>query len=186
MCWKDETGPGYEKCLDSPSGDYFHPIYQGPKIDDQYIPWVPAAPSPPPPPVSISPALPAPAPVAAPCPAGSYVDPNNLSNCLPSTDGNDYVALAASPGSTAAGGYGTATTQEQADSIAMAQCVASGGGACLVASRAYHACAAFALDPNGAVIGGTGPDMATAATDAQNKARGAYSARGHCADPPGN
>lgn len=24
-----ETGPGYEKCLSSPSGDYFNPIYVG-------------------------------------------------------------------------------------------------------------------------------------------------------------
>lgn len=32
-----ETGPGYQKCLDSPSGDYFNPIYQGPK----YSPWAP-------------------------------------------------------------------------------------------------------------------------------------------------
>jgi hypothetical protein len=27
-----QTGPGYEKCIDSPSGDYFHPIYQGPAL----------------------------------------------------------------------------------------------------------------------------------------------------------
>jgi len=33
-----ETGPGYEKCLTSPSGDYFNPIYQGPKLDRPYIP----------------------------------------------------------------------------------------------------------------------------------------------------
>lgn len=32
-----ETGPGYQKCIDSPSGDYFNPIYQGPK----YSPWAP-------------------------------------------------------------------------------------------------------------------------------------------------
>jgi hypothetical protein len=32
-----ETGPGYEKCLDSPRGDYFNPIYLGPR----YSPWNP-------------------------------------------------------------------------------------------------------------------------------------------------
>lgn len=42
-----ETGPGFQKCLDSPRGDYFNPIYAGPKIPDSYIPWVPdPAPSP--------------------------------------------------------------------------------------------------------------------------------------------
>lgn len=42
-----ETGPGFQKCLDSPSGDYFNPIYAGPKIPDSYIPSVPdTAPSP--------------------------------------------------------------------------------------------------------------------------------------------
>ena len=39
------TGPGYEKCLSSPSGDYFNPIYQGPKLPDGYIPWSPPAPA---------------------------------------------------------------------------------------------------------------------------------------------
>lgn len=42
-----ETGPGFQKCLDSPSGDYFNPIYAGPKVPESYIPWVPdTAPSP--------------------------------------------------------------------------------------------------------------------------------------------
>ncbi|WP_059016994.1 hypothetical protein [Mycobacterium sp. M26] len=27
-----DTGPGYQKCIDSPSGDYFNPTYQGPKV----------------------------------------------------------------------------------------------------------------------------------------------------------
>jgi hypothetical protein len=39
-----ETGPGFEKCLTSPSGDYFNPIYQGPKLPDGYVPWSPPAP----------------------------------------------------------------------------------------------------------------------------------------------
>ncbi len=42
-----ETGPGFQKCLDSPTGDYFNPIYAGPKIPESYVPWVPdTAPSP--------------------------------------------------------------------------------------------------------------------------------------------
>src|SRR6478752_2304397 len=39
-----ETGPGFEKCLSSPSGDYFNPIYQGPMLPDGYVPWSPPAP----------------------------------------------------------------------------------------------------------------------------------------------
>src|SRR5690349_22295107 len=39
-----ETGPGFEKCLSSPSGDYFNPIYQGPKLPDGHVPWSPSAP----------------------------------------------------------------------------------------------------------------------------------------------
>lgn len=27
-----DTGPGYQKCISSPSGDYFNPIYAGPKV----------------------------------------------------------------------------------------------------------------------------------------------------------
>ena len=42
-----ETGPGYQKCIDSPSGDYFNPIYQGPKIyEGGNVPWVPSVPAP--------------------------------------------------------------------------------------------------------------------------------------------
>lgn len=33
-----QTGPGYEKCIDSPSGDYFNPVYQGPIYNN---PWGP-------------------------------------------------------------------------------------------------------------------------------------------------
>jgi hypothetical protein len=36
-----ETGPGFEKCISSPHGDYFNPVYQGPKLPDGSIPWVP-------------------------------------------------------------------------------------------------------------------------------------------------
>src|SRR5690349_2886702 len=39
-----ETGPGFEKCLSSPSGDYFNPVYQGPKLPDGYVPWSPPTP----------------------------------------------------------------------------------------------------------------------------------------------
>lgn len=37
-----DTGPGYQKCISSPSGDYFTPIYAGPKLPDSYIPWTPS------------------------------------------------------------------------------------------------------------------------------------------------
>ncbi len=29
-----DTGPGYQKCISSPSGDYFNPTYAGPKVFD--------------------------------------------------------------------------------------------------------------------------------------------------------
>jgi hypothetical protein len=182
-----ETGPGYEKCLTSPSGDYFNPIYQGPKMPDGYVPWVPSAPAP-----AVS--VPAPplidtnssATLATGCPAGSYVDPANLSSCLPSTAGNDYVSLATSPSNVAATAFGTATGQGEADAIAMAQCVARSNSACLVAARAYHACAQIALDTNGAVVAGVGPDIGSATAAALDAAPGGRVLGGHCADPPGN
>lgn len=184
-----ETGPGFEKCLSSPSGDYFHPIYQGPKLDDGNVPWIPSAgppiiDSPASPPIDTSSGL-GPAATAG-CPEGSYVDPSNLSSCLAATPGNDYVALATSLSNPAAAGYGTATSQGQADQIAMAQCIARSNSACQVAARAFHACAAFALGANGIVVGGVGPDPSTAAADALNAAPGGRPLGGHCAEPPGN
>lgn len=184
-----ETGPGFEKCISSPSGDYFNPIYQGPKLDDRYIPWVPSAVPPPvrvpaPPPINITNG-PGPAATAG-CPEGSYVDPTNLSSCLPDTPGNDYVSLAASSSNPAAGAFGTAPTQGKADDIAIAQCVAGSNSACQVIARAYHACAAYALGANGIIVGGVGPDPSTASADALNAAAGGPALGGHCAEPPGN
>lgn len=186
-----ETGPGYEKCLTSPSGDYFNPIYQGPKLDRPYTPSFPIFS--PPPPVSI----PAPLPsntgngfgpgAPARCPEGMYVDPNNLSSCLAATPGNDYVALAASPGlPTAGAAYGGAASQGEADRIAMAQCVAGTNSTCEIIARAYHACAAIALAPNGSMVSGVGPDPNAAATAAMNAAPGGQALGGRCSEPPGN
>lgn len=185
-----ETGPGYEKCLSSPSGDYFNPIYQGPKLPQGSIPWVPSinpAPIfvPPAPPIAVP--APAPAPIASTgCPPGTYVNPDNLGSCLPSTPGNDFVSMAAAPSNPTAATFGTATSQAEADDIAIAQCVAMTNATCRVAAQAYHACAAFAVDTNGVFVSGGGPDIAAAAADALTAAPGAQIIGGRCADPPGN
>ncbi|MFG1930878.1 DUF4189 domain-containing protein [Mycobacterium sp. NPDC048908] len=184
-----ETGPGFEKCLDSPTGDYFHPIYQGPKLDDRYIPWVPSA-DPPPviaptsPPVNTNGGL-SPAATAG-CPEGSYVDPSNLNACLAATPGNDYISLAASSSNPELGGYGMAASQGQADEIAIAECTARTNSACQVAARAFHACAAYALGANGIIAGGVGPDPSAASADALHGAPGGRAAGGKCSEPPGN
>ncbi|QIV81752.1 DUF4189 domain-containing protein [Mycolicibacterium frederiksbergense] len=107
-----------------------------------------------------------------------YVDPNNLSTCLAATPGNDYVALAASPGlPTAGAAYGGAASQGEADRIAMAQCVAGTNSTCEIIARAYHACAAIALAPDGSMVSGVGPDPNAAATAAMNAAPRRASAR---------
>ena len=100
------------------------------------------------------------------CGPGTYVSPDDLNVCLPATAGNDYVALAYSP-STGAGGWGTADTQDRANQIAMAQCVASSNSVCQVIAAVHHGCAAYAIDAeSGVVQGGTGADGASAAADA--------------------
>jgi len=174
-----ETGPGFEKCLSSPSGDYFNPIYQGPKLPDGYLPSVPYTPAPP--------LVDTNTPTASTgCPSGSYVDPSNLSSCLPGTAGNDYVSLATPSGNPTGTMFGTATTQSEADEIAIAQCVTRAGAACLVTARAYHACVRLALDSSGAVVNGVGPDPNAAVAAALSAAPGGQVLGGYCADPPGN
>lgn len=77
-----ETGPGYQKCIDSPSGDYFNPIYQGPKIyEGGNVPWVPTY-NPP-----VAPALPpAPSVNAVDVLAGTAL--NNIQNALDADPAN--------------------------------------------------------------------------------------------------
>lgn len=184
-----ETGPGFEKCISSPSGDYFNPIYAGPKVDHKYLPWVPTFISPPisgpaPPPIDAGDNIPA-TPTTG-CPDGTYVDPTNLSSCVLSTPGNDYVALAASPSMPTAAAFGAATNQGEADQIAIAQCIAGTNSACQVVARAYHACAAIALSPNGNLAGGTGHNLDAATAAALNSAPGGHALGGRCSEPPGN
>lgn len=184
-----ETGPGYEKCISSPSGDYFHPIYQGPKVDHSYIPWVPNTspplaniPAAPPPNVNNDPGPPA----ARVCPQGSYVDPSDFKSCIAGTPGNDYVSLATPSNNPTAATFGTATSQPEADQIAVAQCTAGSNSVCQVAAQAHHACAAFAVRANGAIVSGVGPDLDAANASASSQASGGRLVGGRCSDPPGN
>lgn len=181
-----ETGPGYQKCVDGSTGGYFSPIYQGPKVfNNGSIPWVPTYS---PPPIFVPPAAPAiPAPAAqSACAPGSYVDPNNLSSCLPATPGNDYVALAVPVSRPGLAMYGTGSSQASANQIAIAQCVTHNNSTCQVQVSARHACVALALDPTGRFVGGVGPDLATASAKAMDAAPGGQAAGGYCADPPEN
>ncbi len=184
-----ETGPGYEKCISSPSGDYFNPIYQGPKIDHKYIPQAPnTAPTPvyaPVPPSANGGEGPGPAD-ARTCPQGSYVDPGNLNSCLAATPGNDYVSLATSSSNPTMATFGAATTQSGADEIAVAQCIAGTNSTCQVAAQAYHACAAFAVGANGSIVGGVGRNLDAAHADASKAAPGGRVVGARCSDPPGN
>ena len=82
--------------------------------------------------------------------------------------------------------YGAATTQAEADEIAIAQCVARSRSACLVTAQAYHACVQVALDANGVVFSGVGPNPGAASAAALNAAPGGQLLGGFCADPPGN
>ena len=174
-----ETGPGFEKCISSPSGDYFSPIYHGPKLPDGYISSVPYTPAPP----SISSNDPT---ATTGCPQGSYVDPSDLRSCLPDTPGNDYVSLATPSSNPTATTFGTATTQSKADEIAIAQCVSRSRSTCLVSAQAYHACVHLAVRTNGVVVSGVGPDLASASAAALKAAPGGQMLGGYCADPPGN
>lgn len=180
-----ETGPGYEKCISSPSGDYFNPIYQGPKLDRSYIPWAPAPTyAPAPPPVNTNNG-PAPA-YGRVCPQGTYIDPANLNSCIASTPGNDYVSVATPSDNPTVATFGAASSQSDADKIAVAQCIAGTNSTCQVAAQAFHACAAFAVGANGNIVGGVGPSLDAASANASKAAPGGRVVGGRCSDPPGN
>jgi hypothetical protein len=101
------------------------------------------------------------------CPSGNYVNPDDLNGaCLPATTGNDYVALAIST-STGMMGWGTASTQDDANRVAVAQCVASSNSVCEAIAGTHHGCSAIAQDAgSGVVNGGIGSDPNSATADA--------------------
>ena len=103
---------------------------------------------------------------AAGCPPGYFVSPDDLTVCLPPTPGNDFVSIAASTTNGAAG-WGSGSSFEDADRIAVAQCVANTGSVCSVVVNAGNGCVAYAVDAIARKFGGgAGPDPASAAADA--------------------
>jgi Domain of unknown function (DUF4189) len=82
------------------------------------------------------------------------------------------VAVAISP-RTRDSSYGTAGTQEQANKIAVSECVAStGDDLCLVIARMHHGCAAVAVSDTGDWAGGSGIDEMSAKAQALDKLPG--------------
>lgn len=105
-------------------------------------------------------------PVGSGCPPGYYVSPDDLSVCLPPTAGNNFVSIAASTTNGRAG-WGSGSSYEEADRIAIAQCVANSGSVCSVVANAGSGCVAYAIDAVAHQFGGgSGPDPDTAAADA--------------------
>jgi hypothetical protein len=93
-------------------------------------------------------------PTAPACPAGTYTNPDDLTGaCLSGTPGNDWVSIAFSP-STGLAGWGTAAAGDQADRVAVAQCVANTNSVCEVIAGIHDGCAAYAVAGDGSTVGG--------------------------------
>ncbi len=89
-----------------------------------------------------------------------------MTACLPPTPGNDFVSIAASTTNGLAG-WGSGSSFEEADRIAIAQCVANAGSVCDVVVNAANGCVAYAVDADAHQFrGGAGPDRPSAAADA--------------------
>jgi hypothetical protein len=101
------------------------------------------------------------------CAPGFFVNPDDLSGeCLAPSPGNDYVALAVSP-ITGDGGWGNGATRNEAERIAVAQCVASSNSVCDVLASTHNGCAARAVDTvSGVYNGGIGANPDSASADA--------------------
>lgn len=85
--------------------------------------------------------------------------------------GDDWVAIAHSPGSPIPGGYGGSGTPEGAAQIALTECqTGSPVGPCMVIVTIEYGCVAVAINTkNGQWAGGRGADMAAANEDAAAK-----------------
>jgi hypothetical protein len=80
---------------------------------------------------------------------------------------DDFVALAVSVASGRAAGWGTGSSQDQANQIALTRCAAEAGDVCQVVAGARNGCASVAFDRvSGRFEGGSGPDTTTSANDA--------------------
>jgi hypothetical protein len=83
---------------------------------------------------------------------------------------DDFVALAVSVGSGRAAGWGTASSQDGANQVALAHCTAEAGDVCQVVAGTRNGCASVAFDKvSGRFQGGSGPDTAAATADALAK-----------------
>jgi hypothetical protein len=102
--------------------------------------------------------------VAVGCPAAALWAPQTA------WADDDFVALAVSVGSGRAAGWATANSQDQANQLALAHCTAEAGDACEVVAGARNGCASVAFDRgSGRFRGGSGPDAASADSDALAK-----------------
>jgi hypothetical protein len=118
------------------------------------------------------------------CMPGWYVNPDDLGGpCLPATPGNAYVSLAGSP-TAGPGGWGTGSSQVEAERVALAQCVSGTNTVCEIIASTYDGCAAYAFDPASRIsTGGIGPDVATASADAINKSPNGQILMAECSRP---
>ncbi|OBJ09408.1 DUF4189 domain-containing protein [Mycobacterium sp. 1465703.0] len=83
---------------------------------------------------------------------------------------DDFVALAVSVGTGRAAGWGTASSQDEANQVALAHCTAEAGDVCQVVAGTRNGCASVAFDrASGRFQGGSGPDTTTATADALAK-----------------
>ena len=83
---------------------------------------------------------------------------------------DDFVALAVSAGSGRAAGWGTGSSQDGANQIALAHCTAEAGDACVVVAGTRNGCASVAFDRvSGRFQGGSGPDTTASTADALAK-----------------
>ncbi|BBZ77759.1 hypothetical protein MANY_30960 [Mycolicibacterium anyangense] len=107
--------------------------------------------------------------VAAPqCPPGSYVNPDDLSACLPNTPGNDYVALSASASAQELY-WGRGSSPQEASRISIAQCIAATNSACETIAQTQNGCIALAYDDDPMTQAGIGPTPEAASADALSR-----------------
>ncbi|WP_407662980.1 DUF4189 domain-containing protein [Mycolicibacterium helvum] len=107
---------------------------------------------------------------ASPCAPGTYVNPDDLSACIPNAPGNDYVALSASV-SAGRTFWGTAPSEREADRVSIAQCVASTNSACEMIARTHNGCIAVAYSDGATPASEAGIGLTPDAASAESLAR---------------
>jgi hypothetical protein len=95
-----------------------------------------------------------------------------------------FVAMAVSPrsGASGRGGYAVSDTQGRAEELALSECKAvTGDDLCLVIVKKRNGCAAYAVDNNGALAGGSSADEEDARAAALERLPSGHIVAVHCA-----